>query len=89
MRIDGLGLVGKPNPLKRRAAPVQTILVETAFSPNPGNLRMFSYAPPGLKKGAPLVVVLHGCGQTAGGYDFGTGWSQLAARNGFAVLVVE
>jgi poly(hydroxyalkanoate) depolymerase family esterase len=89
MRIDGLGPGGKPNPLKRRAAPVQTILVETAFSPNPGNLRMFSYAPPGLKKGAPLVVVLHGCGQTAGGYDFGTGWSQLAARNGFAVLVVE
>lgn len=89
MRIDGLGPGGKPNPLKRRPHPVQTILVETAFSPNPGNLRMFSYVPPGLKRGAPLVVVLHGCGQTAGGYDFGTGWSQLAARNGFAVLVAE
>lgn len=87
MRFDGAS--GKPNPLKRRPAPVQTILVETAFAPNPGNLRMFSYVPPGLKKGAPLVVLLHGCGQTAGGYDFGTGWSGLAAQSGFAVLAVE
>ena len=89
MRFDGLGPGKKPNPLKRRPAPVRTVLVETAFSPNPGNLRMFSYVPPSLKRGAPLVVVLHGCGQTAGGYDFGTGWSQLAARHGFAVLAVE
>jgi poly(hydroxyalkanoate) depolymerase family esterase len=89
MRFDGVGPGKKPSPLKRRLAPVQTILVETAFSPNPGNLRMFSYVPPGLKKGAPLVVVLHGCGQSAGGYDFGAGWSQLAARSGFAVLAVE
>lgn len=87
MRFDGAS--GKPNPLKRRPAPAQTILVETAFAPNPGNLRMFSYVPPGLKKGAPLVVLLHGCGQTAGGYDFGTGWSGLAAQSGFAVLAVE
>ncbi|MES2472036.1 MAG: PHB depolymerase family esterase [Pseudomonadota bacterium] len=89
MRFNGLGPGGKPNPLKRRDAPQTTILVETAFSPNPGNLRMFTYVPPGLKAGAPLVVVLHGCGQTAGGYDFGTGWSQLAARTGFVVLAVE
>jgi poly(hydroxyalkanoate) depolymerase family esterase len=87
MRFDGLG--GKPNPLKRRDVPKTAILVETAFSPNPGNLRMFTYVPPALKAGAPLVVVLHGCGQTAGGYDFGTGWSQLAARSGFVVLAVE
>lgn len=89
MRFNGLGPGGKPNPLKRRDAPASTILVETAFSPNPGNLRMFTYVPPALKAGAPLVVVLHGCGQTAGGYDFGTGWSQLAARTGFVVLAVE
>jgi feruloyl esterase len=89
MRFDDLKPGGKPNPLKRRSAPAQTVLVETAFSPNPGNLRMFTYVPSGLKRGAPLVVVLHGCGQTAGGYDFGTGWSQLGARAGFAVLVAE
>ena len=38
---------------------------------------------------APLVVVLHGCTQTAGSYDYGTGWSTLADRHGFAVLYPE
>ena len=36
-----------------------------------------------------LVVVLHGCGQTAAGYDLGTGWSTLAKRYGFALLMPE
>jgi poly(hydroxyalkanoate) depolymerase family esterase len=86
MRFEGPG--GKPNPLKRRAAAATTPLVETAFSPNPGNLRMFSFVP-AKPKGAALVVVLHGCGQTASGYDAGAGWSQLGADKGFAVLAVE
>ncbi|HEX3984570.1 MAG TPA: PHB depolymerase family esterase [Acidisoma sp.] len=59
------------------------------FGPNPGNLRMLSYVPEGIGRGAPLVVVLHGCRQTAGAYDRGTGWSQLANRFGFAVLYPE
>ena len=42
-----------------------------------------------MKPGAPLVVVLHGCGQTAGGYDLGAGWCQLADQLGFAVLAPE
>jgi poly(hydroxyalkanoate) depolymerase family esterase len=53
---------------------------------NPGNLRMFTYAPPGLAPDHPLVVVLHGCKQTAAGYDRGAGWSTLADRYGFALL---
>ncbi|MDB5578790.1 MAG: esterase, depolymerase family, partial [Bradyrhizobium sp.] len=36
-----------------------------------------------------LIVVLHGCGQTAAGYDHGAGWSTLAERYGFAVLMPE
>ena len=59
------------------------------FGSNPGELRMLTYVPPGLVPGAPLVVVLHGCTQTAGGYDSGTGWSDLAERHGFAVLFPE
>ena len=87
MRFEGPG--GKPNPLKRRVAPASTLLAETAFSgPNPGNLRLFRFVPP-RPKGAPLVVVLHGCGQTAAGYDLGAGWSQLGAARGFAVLAIE
>lgn len=60
-----------------------------AFGSNPGGLRMLTYVPKDLPESAPLVVVLHGCTQTAGAYDFGTGWSTLADRHGFAVLYPE
>jgi poly(hydroxyalkanoate) depolymerase family esterase len=36
-----------------------------------------------------LVVVLHGCTQSASAYDGGSGWSQLAAEHGFFVLYPE
>ncbi|MBA2588528.1 MAG: PHB depolymerase family esterase [Alphaproteobacteria bacterium] len=89
MRFDGLGPGLKVNPLKARTSPRVTPLAEVPFDPNPGNLRMFRYLPRGLKAGAPLVVVLHGCGQTASGYDLGAGWCQLADQLGFAVLAPE
>ncbi|MDE2331144.1 MAG: PHB depolymerase family esterase [Bradyrhizobium sp.] len=59
------------------------------FGANPGHLGMWSFVPAGLGQGAPLVVVLHGCGQTAAGYDQGAGWSTLAERYGFALLMPE
>ena len=61
----------------------------SAFGSNPGNLRMLAYVPPDCRRGAPLVVVLHGCTQTADGYDAGSGWSMLADRYGFALLFPE
>ncbi len=61
----------------------------TSFGSNPGNLRMLNYVPKDLPKGAPLVVVLHGCTQTALSYDLGTGWSTFADRYGFAVLLPQ
>src|ERR1700728_1920064 len=60
-----------------------------AFGSNPGNLRMFVHVPERLPRLAPLVVALHGCGQTAADYDRGTGWSALADRLGFAVVFPE
>src|SRR5260370_30455465 len=60
-----------------------------AFGSNPGALRMFAYVPPRLSADAALVVVLHGCTQTAASYDFGAGWSTLADRYGFALLLPE
>ena len=36
-----------------------------------------------------LVVILHGCTQTAAGYDAAAGWSKLADEFGFAVLFPE
>lgn len=59
------------------------------FGANPGNLRARIYIPEGVVASAPLVVVLHGCTQTAAGYDQGSGWSQLADRHGFALLFPE
>ncbi len=59
------------------------------FGSNPGGLRGLAHVPAGLQGGAPLVVVLHGCTQTAAGYDAGSGWSQLADAAGFAVLFPE
>jgi poly(hydroxyalkanoate) depolymerase family esterase len=59
------------------------------FGSNPGNLRMFTYVPDPLPNSAALVVVLHGCTQTAVGYDHGAGWSTLADRYAFALLFPE
>jgi feruloyl esterase len=85
MRFDkGADGVAKPSALKPSVP-----LTEASFGPNPGNLRMFQYLPPGVGAGAPLVVILHGCGQTAEGYDLGAGWSQLAGQMGFALLAAE
>jgi poly(hydroxyalkanoate) depolymerase family esterase len=61
----------------------------TGFGTNPGALLGHEYVPDELQSSAPLVVVLHGCTQTAAGYDRGAGWSQLAERAGFALLFPE
>lgn len=59
------------------------------FGPNPGQLRMWLHAPAGLAADAPLIVVLHGCGQGAEAYATQSGWIALADRLGFAVLAPE
>ena len=65
-------------------------IVETKdFGSNPGGLRMFSFAPDNLQPAPGLVVVLHGCGQTASAYDLGAGWSTLAKHYGFALLMPQ
>ena len=61
----------------------------TGFGGNPGALRALSYVPDNLPSRAPLVVVLHGCTQTAAEYDLGSGWSALADKAGFALLFPE
>ena len=60
-----------------------------SFESNPGALRMLTYLPPQAPEDSPLVVVLHGCAQTAASYDRGAGWSTLAKRYGFALLLPE
>jgi poly(hydroxyalkanoate) depolymerase family esterase len=68
----------------------QPDLVEISdFHPNPGHLRMLVHVPLALAAHPALVIVLHGCRQTAHGYDLGTGWSKLAERHGFIVCLPE
>ena len=62
----------------------------TEFGTNPGALRMFVYAPTKrLPAGAPLIVVMHGCGQNAGSFAANAGWIALAERIGVALLLPE
>lgn len=57
----------------------------TGFGTNPGNLLMYRHVPTGVPANAPLVVVLHGCTQTAAGME-GSGWT--AAANVYKFYVV-
>lgn len=59
------------------------------FGSNPGNLRMFTYTPARLAADPALVVVLHGCGQTAADFNRGAGWATLADRYGFLLLLPQ
>ena len=54
------------------------------FGTNPGQLDARIYVR--TNQPSALVVVLHGCTQSANVYDTGSGWSELAERHGFAVL---
>ncbi|MER7755876.1 PHB depolymerase family esterase [Kitasatospora sp. NPDC097643] len=58
----------------------------TGFGANPGNLAMYTYTPAGLPTGAPLVVALHGCLQSATDYYRNSGWTKYADLYGFAVV---
>ena len=77
---------GLPSGLPTDGGRVQEV---TGVEPNPGALRMLCHVPADLPRGAALVVVLHGCGQTAEGYAAGAGWIELADRFGFALLLPE
>jgi len=74
---------GPTGPASSRLLPFQ------GFGSNPGHLNAWVHVPDGLPKGAPLVVVLHGCTQNARGYDHGSGWSAAADEHRFAVLFPE
>lgn len=60
-----------------------------AFGTNPGALSAKIHVPEHIAENPALVVVLHGCTQNAGGYDRGSGWSQLADEHGFLLLFPE
>jgi poly(hydroxyalkanoate) depolymerase family esterase len=81
--FSGLGALG------RNSAAASPLVEIGQFGTNPGALKMLAFVPEHLPRAPALVVVLHGCGQTAAGYDLGAGWSTLAKRYGFALLMPE
>ncbi|MEU1126934.1 PHB depolymerase family esterase [Streptomyces sp. NPDC005899] len=77
-------------PVSASAAPTATAAAGlqqvTGFGSNPGGLQMFAYTPATVPAGAPLVVALHGCTQSAGAYHSSSGWAQYADLWGFDVV---
>ncbi len=67
----------------------QSLTSVTSFGSNPGNLNMYTHVPAGLPAGRPLVVMLHGCNQSAALIDQISEWSVLASRYNFAVVYPE
>ena len=67
-------------------APPKVLRQIASFGDNPGELKMLAHVPEPLPHHPALVVVLHGCTQTAEGYADGAGWLELSDRYGFALL---
>src|SRR5947199_8274997 len=86
-KFEGFLASARKKAARARVASRPTRLRElTGFGANPGNRRMFSYAPADIPPKAPLLIALHGCTQTSDEYDHGTGWSSLADTLVFAVV---
>jgi poly(hydroxyalkanoate) depolymerase family esterase len=60
----------------------------TSFGNNPGALAMYEYVPASLPTGRPVVLVLHGCTQTAAAME-AAGWNKLADQFKFTVVYPE
>lgn len=71
------------------ATSAQALDAVTGFGSNPGNLLMYRFVPAGLPRGRPLVVLLHGCGETAAGFATSSGFEALATQRQFALLVPQ
>jgi poly(hydroxyalkanoate) depolymerase family esterase len=79
----GIPLIARP------AQAAATLTRVTGFGSNPGALNMYSYLPTGLPSGAPLVVALHGCTQSASDYYAHAGWPKYADLYHFALVFPE
>jgi poly(hydroxyalkanoate) depolymerase family esterase len=82
----GLAPWSTPAPIDAAAGPAEI----ADFGSNPGQLAMFVHIPGiPLKPGAPLIVLLHGCGQAAVAFARDTGWVALSERLGVPLVLPE
>lgn len=72
------------DPAPRWATQTEPLTAVPNFGTNPGGLSLFLYEPVGIGGNVPLVLALHGCGQTAEAYA-ATGWNALADERRFLV----
>lgn len=71
-------------------APPGRLSAITGFGTNPGGLRMFVHVPRRAPApGAPLIVVLHGCGQDATSFAEDAGWVAMSEALGAPLLLPE
>ena len=61
--------------------------VATSLRAHAGASAGTSLQPGEATRSPALVIALHGCLQTPQGYDHGSGWSELAGRQGFALVM--
>jgi len=60
------------------------------FGSNPGRLAMFAHVPARpVAAGGPLIVLLHGCGQSAAAFARDSGWLGLADTLGSPLVLPE
>lgn len=83
---DTLERLARLRSVKPATSPGSILKKLDHFGGNPGALAAWQHVPKQLPAAPALVVVLHGCTQTAAGYDVGSGWSALAEDYGFIVL---
>lgn len=86
LAVAAAAALGVVTAQRASAAALQQV---TSFGSNPGALTMWSYRPDNAAVGAPLVIALHGCTQDASGYLNGSGWRDLADRNGITVVLPQ
>lgn len=60
-----------------------------SFGSNPGNLLMYRLIPAGLPANRPVIVLLHGCGDTASNFATTSGLEALATSRQFALVVPQ
>lgn len=89
-------------PATRKSAPAKTSLTRSKAATQvqlctdftvgfAGALRYRLFVPPGVQptQRLPLLVMLHGCGQSADAFASSTRMNQIAAKEGFVVLYPE
>lgn len=69
-------------------APPGRFVSYQGFGANPGRLRMFAHVPRDVS-GRPLVVLLHGCDQSAARFAAASGWIDAAERLQFPLVLPE